>query len=372
MADFAEIRDQLRLARDARDGAAADVARTVQALKRLATERTALDRRGDAHGDEATGRRKALEKREKELRATLDSARERQRALDTAALDLSGRFAAFTDPRKGINRLDDDTPLLLMPLRLETRFKQSATPGAAPRDELWVRVFPDDCWIDSFDPILTEGEVASAAAYWRALWASGGDPALDRAAWTTLATGHGANRAAWIVRSYQPTNLAERPVRLDASDVFLPITVEAALAPGEADALAAFWRAVWVAAGDATAVGVATTTLELAVGAARAAELIAAHVPSNLDAAPPDGVSREDVDGERPLPAPAERGDETRDVVAGATGAHPPRSLRLCRLRARERPRAGDGRGWGGRLPAAGGPRSHRPGIGAAAARCRR
>ncbi|MBK8648974.1 MAG: hypothetical protein IPN16_21045 [Gemmatimonadetes bacterium] len=295
MADFAEIRDQLRLARDARDGAAADVARTVQALKRLATERTALDRRADAHGDEATGRRKALEAREKELRATLDSARERQRALDSAALDLSGRFAAFTDPRKGINRLDDDTPLLLMPLRLETRFKRSATPGAAPRDELWVRVFPDDCWIDSFDPILTEGEVASAAAYWRALWASGGDPALDRAAWTTLATGHGANRAAWIVRSYQPTNLAERPVRLDASDVFLPITLDSALAPGEATALAAFWRAVWVAAGDATAVGVATTTLELAVGAARAAELIAAHVPANLDAAPPDGVSREDV-----------------------------------------------------------------------------
>ena len=295
MADFAEIRDQLRLARDARDGAAADVARTVQALKRLATERTALDRRADAHSDEATGRRKALEAREKELRATLDSARERRRALDSAALDLSGRFAAFTDPRKGINRLDDDTPLLLMPLRLETRFKRSAPPGAAPRDELWVRVFPDDCWIDSFDPILTEGEVASAAAYWRALWASGGDPALDRAAWTTLATGHGANRAAWIVRSYKPTNLAERPVRLDASDVFLPITLDSALAPGEATALAAFWRAVWVAAGDATAVGVATTTLELAVGAARAAELIAAHVPANLDAAPPDGVSREDV-----------------------------------------------------------------------------
>ena len=295
MADFAEIRDQLRLARDARDGAAADVARTVQALKRLATERTALDRRADANGDEATGRRKAFEAREKELRATLDSARERQRALDSAALDLSGQFAAFTDPRKGINRLDDDTPLLLMPLRLETRFKRSAPPGAAPRDELWVRVFPDDCWIDSFDPILTEGEVASAAAYWRALWASGGDPALDRAAWTTLATGHGANRAAWIVRSYQPTNLADRPVRLDASDVFLPITLDSALAPGEATALAAFWRAVWVAAGDATAVGVATTTLELAVGAARAAELIAAHVPANLDAAPPDGVSREDV-----------------------------------------------------------------------------
>ena len=124
---------------------------------------------------------------------------------------------------------------------------------------------------------------------------SGGDPALDRAAWTTLATGHGANRAAWIVRSYQPTNLADRPVRLDASDVFLPITLDSALAPGEATALAAFWRAVWVAAGDATAVGVATTTLELAVGAARAAELIAAHVPANLDAAPPDGVSREDV-----------------------------------------------------------------------------
>ena len=43
-------------------------------------------------------------------------------------------------------------PILLFPLRLETRFKRP--PAGQP--QLWVRVYPDDCLVDGFEESLTE------------------------------------------------------------------------------------------------------------------------------------------------------------------------------------------------------------------------
>ena len=39
-------------------------------------------------------------------------------------------------------------PILLLPLRLETRFKQFGSPDGTLH-QLWVRVFPDDCAVDT-------------------------------------------------------------------------------------------------------------------------------------------------------------------------------------------------------------------------------
>src|SRR6185295_18090899 len=120
---------------------------------------------------------------------------------------LSGRFARFTDPREGIQRLNDTIPILMMPVRLETRFKSLASRAGTPSvNQLWVRVYPDDCWIDSFDPILSETEVKNAKTYWTGIWKAGRIEDQERAAWRTLATSHGSGRAGWIVSQYQPAN----------------------------------------------------------------------------------------------------------------------------------------------------------------------
>jgi hypothetical protein len=77
-------------------------------------------------------------------------------------------------------------PLVLLPVRLETRFQ-----GA----ELWVRVYPDGVQINSFEPELTAEESAARAEY-LAQAQAGGEEA--QTAFAGLARQWGPERAAWI------------------------------------------------------------------------------------------------------------------------------------------------------------------------------
>ena len=83
-------------------------------------------------------------------------------------------------------RLPSTIPLVLLPVRLETRFQGS---------ELWLRVYPDDVHINSFEPELTADE-SDARAQYLAQAQSGQDAA--RAAFLALAQRFGPQRAAWI------------------------------------------------------------------------------------------------------------------------------------------------------------------------------
>uniref|UniRef100_UPI00278C1A69 hypothetical protein n=1 Tax=Streptomyces sp. KL118A TaxID=3045153 RepID=UPI00278C1A69 len=56
-------------------------------------------------------------------------------------------------------QLSDDFPVLLAPVRIETRF----TPT-----ELLIRVFPDEWAVDKFESRPTPAEIAALDAYWTA------------------------------------------------------------------------------------------------------------------------------------------------------------------------------------------------------------
>ncbi len=116
------------------------------------------------------------------------------------------------DPRDGIGALGDSTPILMFPVRIETRFTASG-------DELMLRMYPDDCLIDTFDPTLTTTEVTNAQAYWAAIWDAAGDEDAERAAWAALVRAHGAGRARWIVESYRPANANQQPTVPDTGAV---------------------------------------------------------------------------------------------------------------------------------------------------------
>jgi hypothetical protein len=78
----------------------------------------------------------------------------------------------------------DDRPVLLLPLRLETRFLGN---------DLWVRIYPDQIFVDAHDPRLTPAE-REAGEMVR-------DASSDedkRSAWRELARRFGPERAAWI------------------------------------------------------------------------------------------------------------------------------------------------------------------------------
>ena len=96
--------------------------------------------------------------------------------------------------------LNADRPLVLLPVRLETRFFGQ---------ELRVRIFPDKIHVDTHEPELTADELEWGKHFHTVLWSAKTDEER-KAAWRQLADRYGAERSAWVVRQLTPTNPAER------------------------------------------------------------------------------------------------------------------------------------------------------------------
>jgi hypothetical protein len=294
MQDFSAIQAQLRQARAALEAAraAASQATTHQKTVQAAWDHAA--RRVDPNDQAAVATHAQHEALAKQADENLRAAQAEVQRAQAAARAAHEEFAPFTDPREHVGRLSDRSPFLLMPLRIETRFAAVGT-GEAARHQLWVRIYPDDCFIDAFEPTLSTTELANAQRYWRALWRAGGVKADERAAWRGLVAAHGSGRAAWIVDHYQPANLAQQPVKASATDEILVIPTQTPLAAAEATATATYWQAVWLADNDLAKQQAARAALDAAVGAARAAQLVESYQPYNLADKPQAPLKKPDV-----------------------------------------------------------------------------
>jgi hypothetical protein len=151
----------------------------------------------------------------------------------------------MTPPIANNPGLNAQTPLLLLPVHIQTRFID----GANGQSELWVRIYPDQIAVNSHEPELTAQEVSDGQAYWNALWPAAIPPAdsdAARAPWRVLAAHYGSQRAAWIALALTPTNLTQQPT--PASPVF-PIVTQRDSSwekPATADALPDAWTVVLV------------------------------------------------------------------------------------------------------------------------------
>lgn len=293
MAEFDQLKVDLNQARGRSAKAAQALAAARERLRRLATERARLARRADPQDPEHGRRSEQLEPLMAEAEREAKRGSERLAGLREVERGLIGSFAVFTDPTENITRLDDEFPLLLLPVRIETRFKTFG--DTAAHRELWVRIYPDDCAIDTFEETLSEPEVRNARGYWQEIWRAGGVEDGERAAWRGLVGSHGSGRSAWIIENYQPLNLAEKPRKVSRTDVVLTIPTETALAPAERNAVAALWRAIWLAGDDLGAQQAAFNALRVAVGDPRAAELVELYRPFNLDDVPEKPLAKTDV-----------------------------------------------------------------------------
>jgi hypothetical protein len=278
MADFDDLRDQLAAHRSEREQARVDALLAAEAVRSL--ERTLTTARRSAGDDDVDVRNLGEQHRQAAGKAKEASARLAD--IDGRGVAIVEGISVFTDPVEGVSRLSDRHPILLMPLRLETRFKTSPT----GQPQLWVRVYPDECLVDGFEESLTETEVRAGTAFWAAIWRACGDEGRERAAWRELVATCGSGRAGWIVRRLVPANPVDKP---DAEEGTVRLILVAA--DPQPAAVFDYWSAVWTAHGDGAALALARTALDAALGSTAAADAVVANPPVNIDEAVPDGVA---------------------------------------------------------------------------------
>lgn len=162
------------------------------------------------------------------LRAQVDSAARartaaaaRRNAAMTALGSQLGSLVAQLNPDAPLAGLDPLVPLVLLPVRLETRFNPKLA------TELMVRIIPDDIHGDSHEPELNPSEVEAGQNFWIAIWHSGtAEPAAtagERAAWAALVSSAGVTRAAWIAKALEPQNPNDRPAAPTDAAAALPV-----------------------------------------------------------------------------------------------------------------------------------------------------
>jgi hypothetical protein len=280
MSAFGQLRDELSEARAA-EAKAADELAAARARAASADAELARARRTGADVE-------ALEHAQAEATAQVETATDSAAKLRAAALTALGSFAAESDPRQQAVQLTPGVPLLLFPLRLETRYKRVRLATGLMQDQLWVRVFPDTCLVDTFEPVPSAIEIESTRRYWAAVWRAGGAEDGERAAWRNLVASHGAGRARWLVENLAPANPGDKPPPPAAGTVLLVAAADDAL---DRSVLAAYWEAEW--RGDPDALKLLADKLGIELERAEAIRI--ATRPAGFDEPPAEDHTRADT-----------------------------------------------------------------------------
>ena len=105
--------------------------------------------------------------------------------------DLAGAILDAATPDEVLAGLERDVPLVLLPVRVETRVLQNKSGNW----ELCVRVYPDAVHVDTHEQDLIQPELDAGLSFW-------GTPTGEReAAWQALVASFGAQRAAWVAEA---------------------------------------------------------------------------------------------------------------------------------------------------------------------------
>jgi len=183
--------DRLQELQDKADAAFADWQEALAAQVRLRAKQTELQTQQQAVQQTLGPIAQEAEHMGAEAGIWRERAQSLRAALSIATTQLLGSVAT-------------EVPLLLLPVRLETRF-ESAEIGGQPQ-ALKIRVYPDDIHVDSHETELTAQESAWGRQY-RLLADAAKDEVGRLAAWRQLAGRFGVHRAAWIAAVFDPTGI---------------------------------------------------------------------------------------------------------------------------------------------------------------------
>jgi hypothetical protein len=285
MPAFENRRAQLQQARIDKESARLDLFHANERLKSIKTDRSLLERAFNPNNPDHLQYHQQLNELQASTEAEITQKQAIYERLGSRERASFVNFSEDSDPREGVNKLNDAHPCLLLPVRLETRFKTISIEDEI-RNQLWVRVYPDDCAVDTFEATLSKVEVKNAQTYWTERWRAGGNEDLHRGAWRGLVASHGSGRAAWLVQQYQPLNFEDEPPKIDPDStnrIILVIETETVLSDEERTATETYWRSVWVANGNQDLENAARSALNNAIGRNRATEIIQQYKPRNLE-----------------------------------------------------------------------------------------
>ncbi len=232
--------------------------------------------------------------RKQELQREISSLGKAHKVNKKQVYDLLSSFAQLGEPSAQVEELDDAFPFLLFPVRLETRFKK-VTINETEQDQLWVRIFPDDCQVVAREEMLSESEITTARTFWKDFWQAGGIEPDQRAAWRILVDNFGPGRAAWIIDQFKPLNPDDKKVKRERKDFILVIDPEMALTPNEETAAFTFWKKFWLADTDLQKQEQATDELILAVGENQARQITLHFRPFNIASLPLPPFTKNEV-----------------------------------------------------------------------------
>src|SRR5689334_16922755 len=258
-------------------------------------ELKSLDAKGRARKEKIYGKDK--EEQTKRVERVKSSIKGLEEKYEKLVEDFLGRL----DPTKEVNSLNDSFPLLMFPVRLETRFK-----SVHLKNELWLRVYPDDCNIIAREEILSESEIKNARSFWIEIWKAGGIETEERGAWRSLVNSHGSGRSASIITEFKPVN--NKPSKPGVDHKILVVIPAVVLTSAEHDAAKKYWSARWLAKGNTTLITDAFNTLKAATSDAKAKDILEKYAPVNLNDVVPDGIDASKIRLEKlELPAYAAR-----------------------------------------------------------------
>lgn len=142
-----------------------------------------------------------------DLQTATTNADQARAAVDSATATLAAAISSWltmTGTSTPVNQADDfarletTAPLVLFPIRIETRFETGS---------LKLRVYPDEIFMNSHETALTEGEYAAGKQFYEDLntiTVLVDNDKAKRAHWTDMVRAFGAERSAFILRTMLP------------------------------------------------------------------------------------------------------------------------------------------------------------------------
>ncbi len=275
MPDFKDLQEQLFTSRQEKEVVELSFFKAKEKLNKLQRSKEALLRVIDPDDY----RIQDINYREEELVIAVDRLKVSFEEIQLEETIKIKNFHSFNNPKENIENLSDEYPFLLFPVRIETRFKKIEH-VVGTQDQLWVRVYPDDIAIDTFEETLSESEVKLARSYWAGIWKAGGVEEQERSAWKGFVSRWGAGRSYWITENYQPLNSIDKPVKEKKDDIILVISTDSPISnDDEREAIKKYWEVVWR---DLNNQQQAWQHLVEIVSESRAEILLKEYVPVNL------------------------------------------------------------------------------------------